>query len=129
MLVIAYSSQQEQYSTSACNPHIISRGTESTLWGGLYHEAGEGWQNIDRRIDLPVVQLPVHVHLPFCDVAGEVWNGVSDVIVGHRQDGQLSDGALAPLNPPSALVDGGQVSVHVTWTPACPSISITPLPI
>lgn len=83
-----------------------------------HHEAGEGRQHIDGRINLPVVQLPVNVHLPLRNVASEIRNRVSDVIVRHGEDGQLSDGALAALDSPSTLIDGGQIGVHVTWTTA-----------
>lgn len=38
---------------------------------------------------------------------------MGDVVVGHGQDGQLSDAAFAPLNPAGPLVDGGKVCVHV----------------
>ena len=64
------------------------------------------------------MQLAVHVHLALSDVARQVWNGVGDVIIRHGQNGQLSDGAFAALNTSSPLIDGGQVSVHVTWTGA-----------
>lgn len=79
-----------------------------------YHETGEGREHVDGWVDLPVLQLPVHVHLALCDVACQVRNGMCDVIIGHGQDGQLSDGPLPPLNTPSPLVDGGKICVHVT---------------
>ena len=56
----------------------------------------------------PVVQLAVDVDLPLCDVPGEVWDGVGNVVVGHGQDGQLRDGALAPLNAPCSGGRAGQ---------------------
>ena len=56
---------------------------------------------------MPVVQLAVDVHLALCDVAREVGDGVRDVVVGHGQDGQLRDGALAPLDAPCGAM--GQV--------------------
>ena len=34
-------------------------------------------------------------------------------IVGHSEDGNLSDGAVASLHTPGSLVDGGQIGVHV----------------
>lgn len=39
----------------------------------------------------------------------------SNTVVGHGENGDLSDGAVTPLHTTRTLVDGGQVSVHVTW--------------
>lgn len=52
--------------------------------------------------------------LPLGDVAREVGDGVRDVVVGHGEDGQLRDGAVAPADTPRTLVDRRQVRVHVT---------------
>jgi len=35
-------------------------------------------------------------------------------IVGHGQNRNLGDGAMATLDTSGTLVDGGQISVHVT---------------
>jgi hypothetical protein len=35
-------------------------------------------------------------------------------VVGHGQNGDLGDGAVAALYTTSSLVDGGQIRVHVT---------------
>ena len=80
--------------------------------GGL-HETGQRGKYVDGREDLPVVHLTVDVDLPLGDVAGQVRDGVSDVVVWHRQDGDLSDRPVAALHTACSLVDGGQVSVHV----------------
>ena len=45
-------------------------------------------------------------HLPLRDVARQVGDGVRDVIVGHRQDRQLSDRPVAPVHTAGPLVDG-----------------------
>ena len=82
----------------------------------VYHEPGERRKHIDGRVDLSVVELTVHVHLALSDVACQVRNRVGDVIIRHGEDGQLRDGALAPLNTPCPLIDGGQVSVHISCT-------------
>ena len=79
-----------------------------------YHEARQGWKHVDGWVDLSVVKLAVHIHLALSDVACQVWDGMSDVIIGHGEDGQLRDGALTALNTPCPLVDGGQISVHVS---------------
>ena len=39
---------------------------------------------------------------------------MSDVVVGHSEDGDLGDGPSSALNPTGPLVDGGQIRVHVT---------------
>ena len=52
---------------------------------------------------LSVVELPVDVDLTLCDVASQVWDGVSDVIVGHSQNGDLCDGPIPALNTTSSL--------------------------
>mmetsp|Transcript_7110 Transcript_7110/g.17954 ORF Transcript_7110/g.17954 Transcript_7110/m.17954 type:complete len:561 (+) Transcript_7110:182-1864(+) len=82
------------------------------------HQAAEGRQHVDGRVDLPVVQRPVHEDLAFGDVAREVRDGVSDVVVGHGQDRELRDGAVAALDAAGALVDRGQVRVHVAGVAA-----------
>ena len=79
-----------------------------------YHEARQRWKHIDGWVDLSVVELAVHIHLALSDVACQIWDGMGDVIVGHGEDGQLRDGALTALNTPCPLVDGGQISVHVS---------------
>eukprot|EP00959_Pyramimonas_sp_CCMP1952_P217323 4545259-Pyramimonas_sp.AAC.1 len=43
----------------------------------------------------------------------EIGDGMGDVVVGHSEDGELRDGALAALDTPGALVDGRQIRVHV----------------
>mmetsp|Transcript_30746 Transcript_30746/g.82329 ORF Transcript_30746/g.82329 Transcript_30746/m.82329 type:complete len:468 (-) Transcript_30746:264-1667(-) len=77
------------------------------------HQPAKGRQHVDRRVDLPVVQGTVHEDLPLCNVPGQVRDGVRDVVVGHGQDGELRDGTGLALHTASALVDGGQVGVHV----------------
>lgn len=52
---------------------------------------------------LSVVQLPVNVDLALGDVASEVRDGVSDVIVWHRQNGDLGNGTVPPLHTPGSL--------------------------
>ena len=48
---------------------------------GRLHQTGEGGQDVDGWVDLPVVQLSVHVDLSLGDVASEIGNGVGDVCV------------------------------------------------
>ena len=39
---------------------------------------------------------------------------MSDIVVRHRQDGNLGDGAVAARHTTSSLVNGRQIRVHVT---------------
>ena len=52
---------------------------------------------------LSVVKLPVDVDLALSDVTSQVRDGVSDVIVRHRQNGDLGNGAIPPLHTPGSL--------------------------
>jgi ribosomal protein S30 len=72
------------------------------------------------RIDLSVLQLALDVDLSLRDVPRQVRDGVRDVVVGHGKDGELRDGPLAVFYATGALVDGGQVRVHVPRVPAPP---------
>lgn len=82
--------------------------------GGL-HQTGQRRQHVDGRVDLAIVQLSVDVDLSLGDVASQIGNRVSDVVVRHGQDGNLSDGPVSAFNATGALVNGGQIRVHVTW--------------
>mmetsp|Transcript_38125 Transcript_38125/g.96425 ORF Transcript_38125/g.96425 Transcript_38125/m.96425 type:complete len:371 (-) Transcript_38125:560-1672(-) len=88
------------------------------LADGRLHQAGQGGQHVDGGVDLAVVQLAVNVDLALRDVAREIGDGVRDVVVGHGENGQLRDGALAALDTAGALVDGGQIRVHVAGVAA-----------
>jgi hypothetical protein len=39
--------------------------------------------------DLSVMELPVHIDLALSDVASQIRDGMGDVVVGHRQNGNL----------------------------------------
>ena len=56
--------------------------------GGL-HQPGERGEDVDGRIDLSVVELPVHVYLALGNVPCQIRDGMSDIIVGHGQDRNL----------------------------------------
>ena len=89
-----------------------------TLADGRLHQPRERGQHVDRRVDLPVVQLPVDVDLALGNVARQVGDGVRDVVVGHGEDGELRDRARAALDAAGALVDGRQVRVHIAGVAA-----------
>mmetsp|Transcript_3162 Transcript_3162/g.11039 ORF Transcript_3162/g.11039 Transcript_3162/m.11039 type:complete len:248 (-) Transcript_3162:856-1599(-) len=90
------------------------------LADGRLHQTGERRQHVDRRVDLAVVDLAVHVHLALRNVSRQIGDRVRDVVVGHRQNGDLRDGAAAALHAACALVDRAQIRVHVAGetTPA-----------
>mmetsp|Transcript_52457 Transcript_52457/g.145440 ORF Transcript_52457/g.145440 Transcript_52457/m.145440 type:complete len:286 (+) Transcript_52457:113-970(+) len=71
-----------------------------------FHEAAERRQNIDGRVDLPVVQGPVHKDLALGDVAREIRDRVRDVVIWHGQDRKLRDRTVAALDATRTLVDG-----------------------
>eukprot|EP00952_Eustigmatos_sp_NYUAD-ZCMA_P000987 4263-Eustigmatos_ZCMA.PRE.1 len=48
------------------------------------------------------------------DVPGKVGNGVSDVVVGHGQDGKLRDRPILAHDTTRTLVDRGKIRIHVT---------------
>ena len=53
----------------------------SVLLDSLLHESRERGKDVDGRVDLLVVQLPVDEDLALSDVASEVGNGMRDVVV------------------------------------------------
>ena len=59
------------------------------------------------------MNLSVNIDLSLSNVSREIWNGMGDVVVGHGQDGDLSDGSAPPLHTSGPLVNGGQIGVHV----------------
>ena len=67
---------------------------------------------------MPVVQAAVNKDLALCDITSQVRNGMSNVVIWHGEDGELSDGAITSLDTTRSLVDRGQVGVHVPWIPS-----------
>ncbi len=51
--------------------------------------------------DLSVVELPVHVDLALSDVASQIRDGMGDVVVRHRQNGNL-DGKILRMKKTAA---------------------------
>ena len=54
--------------------------------GGL-HKTGEGRKYVDWWVDLPVVKLAINKDLALSNVTSQIWDGMSDIIVGHGQNG------------------------------------------
>lgn len=90
------------------------------------HETRQRRQDIDRRIYLTIMELPVDKNLPFRYVPSEIRNGMGDIykdvtlltqacsstlqeltVVWHRQDGDLRDGPISSLHTACALINCG----------------------
>ena len=63
----------------------------SVLFNGFLHETGERGEDVDRRVDLLVVELPVDEDLSFGDVACQIGNGMGDIVVLNRALGTGMD--------------------------------------
>ena len=50
-----------------------------SLANSRLHQSRQGGKNIDGRIDLTIVELPVNVDLSFGDIASQIRNRMSDV--------------------------------------------------
>jgi len=81
-------------------------GPGHALANSRLHQPRERWQHVNGRVDLLVVQLTIDEDLSFCDVPGQIWDGMVDIIIRHRENGQLGDGPVGALNSSCALVDG-----------------------
>ena len=53
----------------------------TVLLDGLLHETGERGEDVDGRVDLFVMELSVDEDLSFRDVAGEIRDGMGDVVI------------------------------------------------
>ena len=87
---------------------------------GRFHESGEGWEHVDGRIDLSVVQVSVNKDLSLGDIPSEIGDGMSDIIIRHGENGELGDGSILADDSPCSLVEGGQISVHIPWISSSP---------
>jgi len=100
--------------------HIAMIFSSHAFSNGRFHQSGKRRKDIDRRIYLSIMQLTIHKDLAFSNIASEIWNRMRNVytkwstliswgftVIGHRQDGNLCDGAISPFNTSSSLVNGG----------------------
>ena len=75
-------------------PTLLEEGSAVHLWEEAWVLSVSGW---DGRAG---------------DCRGQ-WAGRWLTVIGHGEDGDLSDGSAPALHAARPLVDGGQVSVHV----------------
>ena len=81
----------------------------------VFHQTGEGRQDIDGRIDGLPVQRTVEYDLPFGDVPGQVGDRVGDVVRwAWSGSGSWVHGSVHALHDAGALVDGRQLAVQVS---------------
>ena len=100
-------------------------GAGEALAHRVLHQPGEGGEAGDRGVDPLALEVPLEHDLPLGDEAGEIGDGVGDVVVGHGQDGELGDRAPPAGDDPGPLVDGGEVAVEVAGV-ALPGRDLAP---
>ena len=94
------------------NTGVVASGhliTDSVL-----HETGQGRQHIDWRVDVLLVHVLIDVDLTLGNVTSKIGDRMSDIIVGHGKDGNLSDRTIPALDSTGSLIDSRQIGVHVT---------------
>lgn len=80
----------------------------------VLHETGQGGQHVNWRIDVLLVHVLIDIDLTLGNVASEIGDGMSDIIVGHGEDRNLSDGTTSAIDSTGSLIDSRKISVHVT---------------
>mgnify|MGYP006996962807 CR=1 FL=1 len=108
---------------------ILSRQlfSNSTL-----HQTRKRRQDIDRRVDLSVVELSINEDLSLRDITSQVCdrkrqqiiqdrpkalrtrNRMRDIVVGHGQDRNLGDRSIPSLYSSCTLVNRRQIGIQVT---------------
>ena len=84
----------------------------------LVFQTGQGGKNVNGRHISLAVHFTGKNDLSLGDVSGKVGNGVSFVVLGHGQDRDHGDGALASRFSARTLVHGCKVGVKVTGVTA-----------
>ena len=85
------------------------------LADGTLHQTGQGGEDVDWGVDASLVHVSIDVYLTLGDIAGEIWDWMSDIVVGHCKNRNLGDGTNLVGDSTSSLVDGGKIGIHVTW--------------
>ena len=78
------------------------------------HQTRQRGEHVDGWVDLPVVQGVINEDLTFSDIACQVRDGMRDIRVRHRKNGQLCDGTIGTADTTGSLIDGREIRVHVT---------------
>lgn len=71
------------------------------------HKTRKRWEDVDWRVDASFAHISVYVDLALSDVASEIRDWMSNVVVRHGEDGNLSDGSDFALDSSCSLVDSG----------------------
>jgi hypothetical protein len=53
----------------------------SILFNGFLHKTRKRGKDVDRRIDLLVMERSINKNLTFCDIASKIWNGMCDIVI------------------------------------------------
>mmetsp|Transcript_17593 Transcript_17593/g.38076 ORF Transcript_17593/g.38076 Transcript_17593/m.38076 type:complete len:323 (-) Transcript_17593:344-1312(-) len=88
--------------------------TRHALTNGRFHQTGQGGEHVDRWENALGVKLTVKVDLSLCDISSQIRNRVGNIVVRHRQNGQLRNRPVSPHNTSCPLVDSGQIGIHIT---------------
>jgi hypothetical protein len=86
----------------------------AALANGRFHETGERRQYVDGWVDTLVIKLTIDEDLAFRNIACQVGDRVRNIVVRHSQNGNLSNGAVSTFDTTCTLIDGRQISVHIT---------------
>lgn len=81
--------------------------------GGL-HKTREGWEHVDWWVDLLVVELTIDVDLSLSNVSSKIRNWMGNIVIWHGKNWDLGDRSTSSLDTSGSLVDGGEISVHVS---------------
>ena len=77
----------------------------------VLHQTGQGGQHVDRWINSLTVKLAVQYNLAFGNISGQVGDWMGDIVVGHGQNGDLSNRSVDTLDNTGTLIDGSQFAV------------------
>lgn len=77
----------------------------SVLLDGFLHQPGQRGKHVYWGVDLFVMELSVDEDLALGDVAGQIGDWMGDVVVGHRQDGDLGNGTIFTMDTTSSLIN------------------------
>ena len=81
----------------------------------MLHQTGQGWEYVNWWIDSSSVHVSINIDLALSDISSKIWNWMSDIIIGHCEDGELGNGSELSINTTGSLIDGGKIRIHVTW--------------